>query len=319
MPGIVGMGTTFNLPNFVGEIYTVSPEDTPLLSSIGGLTGGKQATAKSWEWQYYDLREPEDRTRVEGADAPVAEERVRLNASNVVEIHQEAIEVSYSRLASTGQIASAVGVMGSNPITNEEAWQVEQAQKQIARDIEWSFINQTFQNPADNTQPRKTRGLVAAIVTNVVDAGAAALTELMVLDLLQDAWDTGGLREGETRTLITNSTLKRSLTKLFIKDRNYQEMTRRVGGVNLQSIETDFGLLNIMLNRFMPVGTLVAASLEELSPVHLLIPGKGFLFVEPLAKTGAAERSQIYGEIGLEVGNEMKHAKLVNALPTAGA
>lgn len=319
MPGIVGMGTTFNLPNFVGEIYGVSREDTPLLSAIGGLTGGKEATAKSWEWQFYDLREPEDRTRVEGAKAPTAEQRTRFNASNVVEIHQEAIEVSYTRLATRGAIDAAVGVLGSNPITDEEAWQVEQAQKQIARDINWAFINQTYQSPADNTQPRKTRGLLAAIVTNVVDGGAAALTKLMVLDMLQDAWDAGGLRETETRTLLTNSTLKRSLTKLFITDANYREETRNVGGVNLQVIETDFGRLNIMMDPAMPQNVLAAASLEDLQPVHLLIPGKGFLFVEPLAKDGASERSQIYGEVGLEYGNEMKHAKIVNVAPAAGA
>jgi hypothetical protein len=42
MSGIVGMGTTYNLPNYVGELFAITPEDTPLLSSIGGLTGGKR-------------------------------------------------------------------------------------------------------------------------------------------------------------------------------------------------------------------------------------------------------------------------------------
>jgi hypothetical protein len=63
----------------------------------------------------------------------------------------------------------------------------------------------------------------------------------------------------------------------------------------------------------MPAGTVVAASLEELAPRFLSVPGKGHFFWEPLAKVGAAENSQLYGEIGLEYGNEMKHAKIVNA------
>ena len=63
----------------------------------------------------------------------------------------------------------------------------------------------------------------------------------------------------------------------------------------------------------MPAGTLVACSLEECAPRILEIPSKGFLFLEDLAKTGASEKKQIYGEIGLEYGNERKHAKLVDA------
>jgi len=45
MAGITGQGTTYNLPNYVGELFAVSPEDTPFLSSIGGLTGGVSAGA----------------------------------------------------------------------------------------------------------------------------------------------------------------------------------------------------------------------------------------------------------------------------------
>lgn len=315
MPGILGQGTTFNLPNFLGEIYGLTPEDTPFLSSIGGLTGGKQASDKSWEWQFYDLRTPEDRTRVEGADAPVAEQRVRANARNVVEVHQEAIEISYSRLAAKGSIAPGVGTLGTNPIVDEEAWQLEQTQKQIARDIEFAFINGTFQNPSDNTTPRKTCGILAAIQTNVVDAGGGPMTEDMVLDLLQDAWDSGGLQENGTRVVMVNSTLKRSLTEIFITRKRLIQTTGTVSSVKVTQIDTDFGILNFMLNRFMPVDALAAVSLAECAPVHLMIPGKGFLFVEPLAKTGAAERSQIYGEVGLEYGNERHHAKLVNVQP----
>lgn len=312
MPGIVGMGTTFNLPNFVGEIYNISPEDTPFLTAIGGLTGGRQAITTEWEWQYYDLRDASDRTRVEGADAPVAEERVRANASNVVEIHQEAVEISYSRLAARGALSTSGA--GTNPITDEEAWQLEQSQKQIARDIEWSFMNGTYQKPSDNTIPRKTRGILAAIATNITDAQNAELSESMFLDAVQDAYDAGGFQESETRTIVVNSTLKRAISWVFMRSKGILTPMPQgtIAGARVDRLETDFGTFNIMMTRMMPANTILIASLEELAPVHLLVPGKGFLFVEPLAKTGAAERSQIYGEVGLEYGNERHHAKIVN-------
>jgi hypothetical protein len=85
-----------------------------------------------------------------------------------------------------------------------------------------------------------------------------------------------------------------------------------VGGVNVQTIETDFGRLNVMLNRYLPVHSIQVVSLEQCAPVFLEVPGKGFLFLEPLAKTGASEASQIYGEIGLEYGNELAHGKITS-------
>jgi hypothetical protein len=314
MAGITGMGTTFNLPNFVGDLFNVSPEDTPLLSVIGGLTGGREAFDKTFEWQFYDLRNADaSRQRVEGANAPTAEERVRANAENVLEIHQEAVSISYTRLAVGNRGGYGSTARGTSPVVDEMAWQMEQQLKQVARDIELTFITGTYAKPADNATPRKTRGLLEAITTNVIDLSAAALTEGDVNDLFQLAYDGGGMQEGETRTLVVGSGMRRQLTKIFIKDLSLTPDSRTVGGVSLQTIITDFGTANVMLDRYMPAGTVVAASLEELAPRFLSVPGKGHFFWEPLAKVGAAENSQLYGEIGLEYGNQRKHAKIVNA------
>ncbi|MFE6379223.1 SU10 major capsid protein [Streptomyces roseolus] len=326
MAGITGQGTTFNLPNFVGELFSQSPTDTPFLSAIGGLTGGEAVASTLFQWQGYDLRDAaDDRQRVEGANAPTAEQRVRFNVTNVLEIHQEAIEISYTKLAASGQFNStgsthpgSVGIAGANPVVDETQWQIRQALIQIARDVEKSFITGTFANPATNATPRKTRGILQAIATNTVDALGAQLTEAMVLDLLQKVWENGGIQVSDTATLMCNAYQKRQLTKIFITQKNYQETSRTVGGVHVTTIETDFGRLNIMLNRYMPAAQLAVVSLEECAPRFLLVPGKGFLFVEPLAKQGAADRSQIYGEIGLKYGNEKAHGKITN-LATAPA
>ena len=325
MPGITGQGTTYNLPNYVGELFSASPEDTPLLSAIGGLTGGRSTGgAKLFEWQGYDLRDAdESRQRLEGADAPAGEERVRYSASNVVEIHQEAVELSYTKQATSGQRTVDAGVttvtVGSTVIpASELAWQLEQQFKQIARDVEKTFIVGEYANPSSNALPRKTRGLLQAITSNIsaveVEEGdplASGLTEEIVLDLFQDVWESGGIQESETRTVIVGADLKRALTKIFIKDKGYEESSRNVGGVNLQTFETDFGKASIMLDRYMPAGTLAVTSLEDLAPRFLEIPNKGHFFAEPLAKTGSSDKVQIYGEIGLEYGNELKHGKLV--------
>lgn len=319
MPGITGMGTTFDLPNFVGDLFNISPEDTPLLSAIGGLTGGRPAFDKRFEWEFYDLRDADkDRQHVEGDDAPAAEERVRSNAANVVEIHQEAVSVSYTRQALANRGGYSTTLRGTSPVNDEMLWQTDQQLKQIARDVELGFITGTYANPGNNSTPRKTRGLLQAIVTNVKDMSGGTPDIDDINELFQLAYDNGGLMEGETRTLIAGSAMKRLLTKVFIRDAGsgnaFYQQSRNVGGVNLTQIETDFGPAALMIDRYMPKGTLVAASLEELAPRILEVPGKGFLFIEPLAKTGASDNAQIYGEVGLEYGNERKHAKLVDAV-----
>ena len=314
MAGITGLGTTYNLPNYVGELFAASPEDTPFLSAIGGLTGGESVGATLFEWQGYDLRDAaDDRQRLEGADAGNGEERVRFNASNVLEIHQEAVAVSYTKQGATKQCGAgaAAVTIGSTTIPADElAWQLDQQFKQVARDVEKTFLTGTYARPTDNTAPRKTRGLLQAITTNVGTVAGGALTEAAVLDLFQDVWENGGIQEGETRTVIVNAALKRALTKIFIKDKGYEESTRNVGGVNLQTFETDFGRANIMLDRYAPSDVLAVVSLEECKPAFLEVPGKGHFFAEPLAKTGASDKVQIYGEIGLNYGNERKHGKL---------
>ncbi|MFD4523257.1 DUF5309 family protein [Streptomyces sp. NPDC058470] len=392
MAGITGLGTTFNLPNYAGELFAITPDDTPLLSAIGGLTGGGQTTSTEFEWSTYDLRDPAQRTKVEGATAPTAEERARGNVRNVCQIHQEKVSVSYTKQAAVGQMATPQaapfnGVNGSNAVTNELDWQTTQALKSIALDVNFSFINGTYVNPPSNATARQTRGLLQAITTNRIAKGTSvtgatsatdtitstghglvdgnkivftavgAATSIVagrvyyvdaidantfkvattnggtaltlgtatgiaftkpwattlsgdhVNDLLQLAYDNGGISEQFTGTLLCGSIQKRAITKALASQYGqYQETSRNVGGVNVTTVVTDFGTLNVMMDRHMPQDTIAALSLEQLTPVFLNIPGKGVFFDEPLAKTGASDERQLYGEIGLKYGLERAHA-----------
>ncbi|MDX3712739.1 DUF5309 family protein [Streptomyces europaeiscabiei] len=392
MAGITGMGTTFNLPNYAGELFAITPDDTPLLSAIGGLTGGGQTTSTEFEWSTYDLRDPAQRTKVEGATAPTAEERARGNVRNLCQIHQEKVSVSYTKQAAVGQMATPQstpfnGVNGSNAVTNELDWQTTQALKSIALDVNFSFINGTYVNPTTNATARQTRGLLQAITTNRIAKGTSvtgatsatdtitstghglvdgnkivftavgAATNIVpgrvyyvdqidantfkvsttnggspltlgtasgiaftkpwsttlssdhVNDLLQLAYDNGGISEQFTGTLLCGSIQKRAITKAMASQYGqYQETSRNVGGVNVTTVVTDFGTLNVMMDRHMPQDTIAAVSLEQLMPVFLNIPGKGVFFDEPLAKTGASDERQLYGEIGLKYGLERAHA-----------
>jgi hypothetical protein len=393
MAGITGLGLTYNLPNYVGELFQLTPEDTPLLSAIGGLTGGKAVNSTEWSWQTADQRDPSQRTRLEGATAPTSEERVRGTVKNVVEIHQEQVSVSYTKQAATAQLATPssapfqINGDQNNPIQRELDWQVERALKAIALDVNWTFINGSYVQPTTNSTARQTRGLLSAIATNrsakgtavtgassatnivtatgsgvttndkivftatgaatnivagrtyyvtTIDAntfnvsttqGGSALTlgtatglaftklwtttltKDHVNSLLQLAYDNGGISDQGTATLLCNSAQKIAITSAYASAyAGHFEQSRNVGGVNMTTIITDFGVLNVMMDRHMPQDTIAAVSLEQLQPVFLEVPGKGHFFEEPLARTGASDNVQLYGEIGLEYGNERAHA-----------
>lgn len=390
MSGISGLGTTFNLPNYHGELFAVTPSDTPLLSAAGGLGQGGQVSDTIVEWQNYDLRAPAVRARLEGADAPTAEERVRANITNRIQIFQEAISTSYTKQAATERYAALAGG-ASNPVTNEHSWQVMQSLKQIARDVNFSFWNAVRNDPSDNSTARQMAGLLSVITSNATDkkaplTGISAATDTLtkthdlVVDdkfvftdvgvstaivagraywvtsvattasfkvsatqggaaitvgtatvagyplkaantvavddvngLLQSAYDNGGISDQGTATLFVPSGQKLKITSAYAAAYGKADPlagTRNVGGVAVNTIVTDFGTLNIAIDRDLPADAIAVVSLEQIQPVFLSIPGKGVMFEEELAKTGASEKSQVYGEVGLAYGNEASHGVL---------
>ncbi|WP_226962642.1 DUF5309 family protein [Streptomyces sp. C8S0] len=298
MAGITTLGTTYNLPNYTGILYQLTPSDTPFFSAIGGLTGAGRPTPSSSSGRATTCgrpgRTPAWRVPTPHRGGACPRERLQHRPDPPGDRG-----VSYTKLAAT-QAKAGINNAERNPVLNELDWQTEQMLKQMVRDIEYSFIQGTYQKPADNTTARQTRGILAAITTNVIaaDAGggaADALTEAYVLNLLQTVWENGGIQESETATLICNAFQKRQLTDIFITQKNYREESRNMAGVQVQTIETDFGRLNLMLNRHMPTDEVAVVSLEQCMPVYQEIPGKGHFFAEPLAKTGAKEKVQLYG------------------------
>jgi hypothetical protein len=385
MSGITGLGTTYNLPNFTGELFQIAPSDTPFLTAIGGLNGGGQVISTEFEWQTYDFAAPAQNVQVEGATAPASVERVRANVTNVVEIHQSKISVAYSKLAAYGQHAGT-NTEATNPVRNESDWQVDKGLKQMALDIEWSLLNGVYNKPANNSTARQTLGLTNAIVTNklaglgVLQSGATSATDTITAgaahslvvgnkvvfravgaaalvpgrayyvvnvgstttfkvasqpgaapivvgtataisfvsntglvaptkatfnSLAQTVYDTGGITDLNAATFIVPSSQKLNLSNAF--STQYYEQSRTVGGVAVSTVVTDFGLINIMLSRRLAQDTVVLASLDVCQAVFLETPGKGHLFAEPLAKTGASDDVQLYGEVGLAYGPESAH------------
>jgi hypothetical protein len=308
MGAVSGLGDSYDLPNYVGELFNVTPNDTPLLSAIGGMTGGKSVTSKQFTWQTVDNAAAAQTVALEGAD-PTYAERTRSEVTNVTQIMQYGVNVSYTKQAATGNL-SGESIIGNQPVQDELAFQLDMAMKRAARDIEFSFLQGTYVADTDMATERKTRGLLEAISTNEVAAAAAALDQAKVEDALKQMADSGA--PFEMPVIMANSFQKQKLSSIYSSALALAPRDRNIGGVNITTIETDFGQVGIVFDRHLPADDVVIVDLAFCKPVFLDIPGKGHFFVEPLAQSGSAYKFQVYGEIGLEYGPEQFHAKITN-------
>jgi hypothetical protein len=315
---VSGQGTTYSLPNYHGELFTVTPTETPLLSAIGGLNAAKVTTATSFEWQTIDRRtSTPNNSALEGAAAPTGSERARGDIDNVVEIHQSAIEVSYTKIAARGNFSGAnIAPQQDDLVLDELAVQTMAELESMAVDIEQSFLSGTYHKPSDNTTARATQGVLGAIATVNANGGTGrALTKALVDATLTSAFNAGAKLPQASTVFLCGPTEKVNLSNVYAASPlNQPTYTRNIGGVAIDTLVTDFGTFGVMLDRWMPSGQIAIVDLSVLYPVFLEIPNKGLLFTEELARTGASRKFQLYGEVGLEYGPTTFHALIKDLL-----
>ena len=163
MSQVNGTGNTFNLPNYAGDLFTASPTQTPFLSMIGGLSGGKQTN--NFEFQtgvVYDLPDAKqpDISEQGSVKAPTASHVARSQQTNVVQIHQETIDLTYAKQSNSGRLSGLNSADQTANPNDEKAFQIQQKLVKIARDVEFSFLNGTYQKTEDGSTSNKTRGML---------------------------------------------------------------------------------------------------------------------------------------------------------------
>lgn len=313
MASVAGQGTTYNLPNYHGELFQLTPTETPFLSAIGGLNGAKVTHALEFEWQTTDRRASSaNNVATEGATAPAGAERSRSNVTNITEIHHSAIEISYTRLGMTGQYAGInVAPQWDDFMADELTLQTHAELQSMGVDIEKSFLSGTYHKPANNTDTRKTQGILGAITTNVTANGgtAQAISSDIVDEHLAAMFDSGAPLNQDNTVFMAGPAQALALSNAYAAQSTLAAPTRdrTVAGMAIKTITTVFGTFGVMMNRWMPAGQIAVIDLSVCYPVFFEIPGKGLLFTEELARVGSSRKFQLYGEIGLEYGPENYH------------
>lgn len=315
MENISGISKVFNTPNYSGMLYTASPIETPFLTLIGGIGGTKALKTRNFEFATcslykHDAAKQPNVSEDASLTAPTAQTFVRSQETNVTQIHHETIEVTYAKQANGGRLSGINTAGQMNNVQDEVDWQAAKAMEKIARDVEYSFLQGTFNKSTTSNAANQTRGMIEAAGTQI-DASGEVLTYEMVEDAMQKSWNAGAIFKDFI--FFVNGTQKRLLTSIFRKMQGFTlPATRSEGGVNITEFETNFAKVKVVLDKFMPENTILGADISVIAPVEQNTEGKGNFFLEDLAKTGAAYRKQIFGMIGLDHGPGFMHLVIKN-------
>lgn len=310
---IQGTGTNWNLLNYSGDLFTADKEQAPLLSMIGGLTGGMRTTNFEFPTSVlFDYPEPKQPEISEQASitAPAPTAFARTQEKNVVQIHQEAIDITYVKQSNMGRM-SGLNTAGQQPNpTTEMDWQISRHLIKVARDVEKSFIEGKYQESTSASVANKTRGLLELTSTGTtIDAGGAPLSMDLLKTLYREMANNGAYFNN--MVMMLPAYLKQMVSAIY-EERPGANLpaTRNVGGVDFNQIQTDFFTMGVVWNRFMPEDSVLLIDVAHLAPVFQEVPGKGVLFLEDLAKVGASDRKMLFGQIGLAHGPSFLHGSI---------
>lgn len=311
--------TSFGVLNYSGMLFNKGNTRTPLSSIIGGrakqtdhvefsvgtayTTGGGSQPAIS------------ENASLTAPDATII---TRSQATNVTQIFHETVGVSYAKESNMGTM-SGINIANdrANPI-NELDFQVGARMQKIAADIEYTFINGVYNKATSDATINKTRGLVNAITTNVTAMSSAPLGLWDIAEMVKKVYGQNAPTQGlcvwcdaTTMFQINADAAQNNLTVV--------PADREINGIKLSSVVTPLGVVYLYLGEYLPAGTAFLLNLDVIAPVFQPVPGKGNFFLEELARVGAGQRYQIFGQVGLDYGPEWYHGKWTGIATTFSA
>jgi hypothetical protein len=308
--GVVG-----NREDLSNAIYNIDPFDTPVMS----MARRRNATNRTFDWQTEHLPDVDsNNAQVEGFELQRSTSTPTTRLSNVTQISKRDATVSGSQ-----EQANHAG-KGS-----EMAHQMAMKSKVLKSDMEVIACSRQARVSGEDSTPtaRKTEGIshwiaravdknsvaAAAVVgytagglpaaatdafTAVAGGNQVALTEVMVNDAMQQAYENGA----SPSMLILPPGIRRTVSTFGGRDSSQVQIGRTEVVATVDIIATDFGRIKVMPSRWVPsdVGLL-------LDPNYVAVAYYRNFRQYPLAKIGDAETRMILAEWGIEMRNPLAH------------
>ncbi|MGG3892506.1 SU10 major capsid protein [Geobacillus stearothermophilus] len=270
--------TQSELVNLSKEIAVIGVEATPLTSLLLAKENVEKATSTIYTWRERSLVHDEDISAVEGEDTTKFTESGRREMSNVLEIFKKGVSLSGTAIA-----------MQSTQFASE----VNDRLLEVKVNIEKKLINGIRNDGSTAPFKRQMAGLIQfADPANAINV-TGKVTEDHIKQAMRNLWNQD-LAEGTYYALV-NADIKEQIDNIY-KDRySYQHKETNFGLV-VDSIETNYGTLNLVLSKHVPADKMVVFNDAYINLVYLREP-----VFEPLAKTGDSVKGQVIAEATLKV------------------
>jgi hypothetical protein len=304
-------------------IYNISPMETPVMSAI---QRGAPAKNRYIEWQKDALAAAALNTMIEGNDAITNTATPTVRLRNYTTISAKAIVVSGT--------AQAVTTAGRE---EEMAYQLAKRGKEIKRDMELMITNNYASLAGATATARRSASIEAWVTTNdtrgtggtdggftaagtvtaATDASSTNMrtfTEARLKAVIKNCWASGG----QPTLCVVGPVNKQKasafsgITTKYTDFGNDAKSSASLAIIAAADIYlSDFGKLKIVPDRFSRERTALVLDLEYWS-LHYLRP----FSVNPLAKTGDADKRQMLNEWTLCSRNEGASGVVADILTT---
>jgi hypothetical protein len=260
------------------ELAIIGAEDTPLSTLL--LTSGKTEQATSTIFSYIEktLDDTADISAKEGSDDIVDVASARAQLSNIEQIFKKGATVSGSALA-----------MKATQFSEE----INDRLLELKMNMEDAFFNSTKDDGSKSPYVRRMSGLIeAADANNSVNVGE--MTQAVIKQAMRNLWEKK-LVAGNYYAFV-NADIKDQIDALYDSQVRYNQPVTSPFGTLVNQIQTNYGLLNVVLSRHVPVDKIVTVNDAYLAVAFLRQP-----VFEPLAKTGDNVRGQVVAEATLKI------------------
>ena len=193
----MAIATSFGVLNYSGMLFNKGNTRCPLSSIIGG----RAKTTNHVEFvtgQEYTTAGGEQPAISETASltAPEATVVTRTQKTNVTQIFHESVGVSYAKQSNMGTLSGInIANQQENPM-NELDFQVAAKMQKVNRDIEFTFVQGTYNKATTDATVNKTRGLTEAIESNVIAMASKPLGLWNIADGVKKVYEANAPQDG---------------------------------------------------------------------------------------------------------------------------
>ncbi|MEK4628706.1 DUF5309 family protein [Solibacillus sp. FSL R7-0682] len=261
------------------ELAILGVQSTPLTSLLLSKGNVEKAMAVVHSWREQTLDTTDDISFTEGSETTVFQASVRRELNNMLQIFKKAVSISGT--------AQAMKI-------DEFPSEIKNRLLELKINLEKTLIN-GLKDDASTSGVRKMSGLIEFADANNAVTGRVNDAGQLLVSTLEKLWNNN-LIDGEQYVMV-NAQAKQAIDAQFESQYRYIDKTTTFGLV-VRAIETNFGIVNVVLSKHVPVDKAVVFNIEYLDLVAL----REATF-EPLAKTGDSTKGQVVGEYSLKVGS----------------